>query len=180
MRPLRPHPAPGNSTNLSRTTKIEWSSRARSRLLAMDTLVLSGVRVEKVRHDDDGIAQAGGITPTALFPVTPPSGLFTADMPPSKTSDNLVTTIPIARWTHWLSDLRPPPMLPQRLKARPHPFSSRNSTHWRRQLPRDLQMVLPPLRRACPRKSGTSSSRPPCASRTLTTATVTAISGLRP
>ena len=39
MRPLRPHPAPGNSTNLSRTTKIEWSSRARSRLLAMDTLV---------------------------------------------------------------------------------------------------------------------------------------------
>ena len=29
-----------------------------------------GVRVEKVRHDDDGIAQAGGITPTALFPVT--------------------------------------------------------------------------------------------------------------
>ena len=32
-----------------------------------------GVRVEKVRHDDDGIAQAGGITPTALFPVTPPT-----------------------------------------------------------------------------------------------------------
>ena len=63
----------------------------------MDTLVLSGVRVEKVRHDDDGIAQAGGITPTALFPVTPPSDLFTADMPPSKTSDNLVTTIPIAK-----------------------------------------------------------------------------------
>ena len=29
-----------------------------------------GVHVEKVRHDDDGIAQAGGITPTALFPVT--------------------------------------------------------------------------------------------------------------
>ena len=55
-----------------------------------------GVRVEKVRHDDDGIAQAGGITPTALFPVTPPSGLFTADMPPSKTRDNLVTAIPIA------------------------------------------------------------------------------------
>ena len=34
----------------------------------MDTLVLCHVvRVEKVRHDDDGIAQAGGITPTALF-----------------------------------------------------------------------------------------------------------------
>ena len=56
----------------------------------------TGVRVEKVRHDDDGIAQAGGTTPTALFPMTPPSDLFTADMPPSKTRDNLVTTIPIA------------------------------------------------------------------------------------
>ena len=89
-------------------------------------------------------------------------------------------TIHVSRWTHWLSDLRPPPMLPQRLKARPHPFSSRNSTHWRRQLPRDLQMVLPPLRRACPSKSGTSSSRPSCASRTLPTATASVISGLRP
>ena len=29
---FRPHPAPGNPTNLSRTTKIERSSRARSRL----------------------------------------------------------------------------------------------------------------------------------------------------
>ena len=29
--------------------------------------------------------------------MTPPSDLFTADMPPSKTSDNLVTTIPIAK-----------------------------------------------------------------------------------
>ena len=47
-------------------------------------------------------------------------------------------TIHVSRWTPWLSDLRPPPMLPQRLRARPHPFSSRNSTHWRRQLPRDL------------------------------------------
>ena len=56
----------------------------------------TGGRVEKVRHDDDGIAQAGGTTPTALFPMTPPSDLFTADMPPSKTRDNLVTTIPIA------------------------------------------------------------------------------------
>ena len=32
-----------------------------------------GVHVEKVRHDDDGIAQAGGTTPTALFPVDGPS-----------------------------------------------------------------------------------------------------------
>ena len=31
-----------------------------------------GVRVEKVRHDDDGHAQAGGIVPTALFPEPPP------------------------------------------------------------------------------------------------------------
>ena len=37
---------------------------------------------------------------------------------------------------------------------RGHPFSSRNSTHWRSQLPRDLQMVPPLLRRACPNKSG--------------------------
>ena len=66
-------------------------------------------------------------------------------------------TIHVSRWTPWLSDLLLPPMLPQRLRARPPPFSSRNSTHWRSQLPRDLQMVLPPLRRACPSKSGTSS-----------------------
>ena len=31
-----------------------------------------GVRVENVRHDDDGHAQAGGIVPTALFPEPPP------------------------------------------------------------------------------------------------------------
>ena len=31
-----------------------------------------GVRVEKVRHDDDGHALAGGIAPTALFPEPPP------------------------------------------------------------------------------------------------------------
>ena len=32
-----------------------------------------GVRVEKVRHDDDdGHALAGGIVPTALFPEPPP------------------------------------------------------------------------------------------------------------
>ena len=31
-----------------------------------------GVRVEKVRHDDDGHALAGGIAPTALFPESPP------------------------------------------------------------------------------------------------------------
>ena len=37
---------------------------------------------------------------------------------------------------------------------RGHPFSSRNSTHWRSQLPRDLQMVPPLLRRARPNKSG--------------------------
>ena len=30
-----------------------------------------GVRVEKVRHDDDGHALAGGIAPTALFPAPP-------------------------------------------------------------------------------------------------------------
>ena len=30
-----------------------------------------GVRVEKVRHDDDGHALAGGIAPTALFPEPP-------------------------------------------------------------------------------------------------------------
>ena len=31
-----------------------------------------GVRVEKVRHDDDGHALAGGFAPTALFPEPPP------------------------------------------------------------------------------------------------------------
>ena len=74
MQPLRPQQATGNSTNLSRTAKIEWSSRARSRLLAADVqrTPTDGVRVEKVRHDDDGHALAGGIAPTALFPESPP------------------------------------------------------------------------------------------------------------
>ena len=85
----------------------------------------SGVCVEPLRPDDGGCAML---------------------------SDT--RTINVSRWTHWLSDLLLPPMLPQRLRARPHPFSSRNSTHWRSQLPRDLQMVLPLLRRACPSKSG--------------------------